>query len=138
MKRNGKNFLTFGIMLALLFAVWTVLVQTADVKPLGQNGKISVARGTAADSIMKPFEERSRLLHDEEYFMKKWREFYLNDAEGRLKRLGIITQDGVVTDETLLRSLSNMMCAEIHHESITDYLTDRRRSIFGPLLVDGE
>lgn len=102
------------------------------------NGKISVARGTAADSIMKPFEERSKLLHDEEYFMKRWREFYLSDAEGRLKRLGIITQDGVLTDKTLLRSLSNMMCAEIHHESITDYLTDRRRSIFGSLSVDGE
>lgn len=105
---------------------------------MAQNGKISVARGIASDEILEPFEERSKLLHDEEYFMKRWRAFYLSDAEGRLKRLGIITSDGVLRDKTLLRSLSNMMCAEIHHESITDYLTDRRRSIFGSLAVDGE
>ena len=103
-----------------------------------ENGKISVAHGAAADQIMNPFEERSRLLHDEEYFMKRWREFYMQDAESRMKRLGIISPDGTLTDNTLLRSLSNMMCAEIHHESITDFLTDKRRSIFGSLRVDGE
>ena len=62
----------------------------------------------------------------------------MQDAESRMKRLGIISPDGTLTDNTLLRSLSNMMCAEIHHESITDFLTDKRRSIFGSLRVDGE
>lgn len=103
-----------------------------------QDGKIAVARGATADEILKPFEERSRLLHDEAYFMERWRAFYLRDAENRMKRLGIVRPDGTVTDPALLNSLSNMMCAEIHHESVTDYLTDKRRSIFGSLRVDGE
>lgn len=38
MKRNGKKLLILGIMLAAAFALWTVLIQTADVKPVGQNG----------------------------------------------------------------------------------------------------
>lgn len=38
MKRNGKKLLALGIMLAAAFVLWTVLIQTADVKPVGQNG----------------------------------------------------------------------------------------------------
>lgn len=38
MRKTGKQILKLGIMLVLLFAVWTVLIQTADVKPVGQNG----------------------------------------------------------------------------------------------------
>lgn len=38
MKRNGKKLLALGIVLILVFAIWTVLIQTADVKPVGQNG----------------------------------------------------------------------------------------------------
>ena len=38
MKRNGKRILVSGIMLVLAFAVWTVLIQAVDVKPVGQNG----------------------------------------------------------------------------------------------------
>ena len=38
MKRKGKKLLTLAIVLASAFAAWTFLIQTADVKPLGQNG----------------------------------------------------------------------------------------------------
>lgn len=38
MKRNGKKFLVFGIGLVIAFAIWTVLIKTVDVKPVGQNG----------------------------------------------------------------------------------------------------
>lgn len=38
MKRNGKKLLALGIMLAAAFVLWTVLIQTAYVKPVGQNG----------------------------------------------------------------------------------------------------
>ncbi len=38
MKRSGKKLLALGIVLAAVFALWTVLIQTADVKPVGQNG----------------------------------------------------------------------------------------------------
>ncbi len=38
MRRNGRKVFSAGIMLALAFAAWTVLIQTADVRPWGQNG----------------------------------------------------------------------------------------------------
>ena len=38
MKRNGKKLLALGILLVSVFAIWTVLIQTVDVKPVGQNG----------------------------------------------------------------------------------------------------
>lgn len=38
MKRNGKRILVFGIMLAAAFVIWTVLIQTVDVKPAGESG----------------------------------------------------------------------------------------------------
>ncbi len=38
MKRNGKKLLALGIGLVSVFVIWTVLIQTADVKPVGQNG----------------------------------------------------------------------------------------------------
>ena len=38
MKKNGKRLLLVGCMLLLGFVVWTVLIQTVDVLPIGQNG----------------------------------------------------------------------------------------------------
>ena len=38
MKKNGKKLLISGIMLILAFILWTILIQTFDVKPVGQNG----------------------------------------------------------------------------------------------------
>lgn len=38
MIKNGKNKVWLGVLLEVLFAIWTVLVQTVDVKPLGQRG----------------------------------------------------------------------------------------------------
>ncbi len=38
MKRNGKKLLTLGIVLLSAFALWTLLIQIIDVRPLGQNG----------------------------------------------------------------------------------------------------
>ena len=38
MKKNGKRLLLVGCMLVLGFVVWTVLIQTVDVLPIGQNG----------------------------------------------------------------------------------------------------
>lgn len=38
MKENGKRVLFFGSMMVVAFAIWTVLVQKVDVKPLGVNG----------------------------------------------------------------------------------------------------
>lgn len=37
MKKNGKRLLAMGIMFVCAFAIWTVLIQTVDVKPAGQN-----------------------------------------------------------------------------------------------------
>lgn len=103
-----------------------------------ENGKLSIAHGKAAEDIMRPFEERSRLLHDEEYFSRRWEEFYMADGEARFKRLGIVNEDGSVPYPQHLTSLSNNMCAEIHYEVCTDYLTQKRRLIHGGLRVDGE
>ena len=38
MKRNGKKLLGLGFTLVFAFVVWTYLLQTADVKPIGQSG----------------------------------------------------------------------------------------------------
>ncbi len=38
MKKNGKRALMVGSILVVVFAVWTVLVQSVDVQPIGQNG----------------------------------------------------------------------------------------------------
>lgn len=38
MKRNGKKQLTAGGILIALFVLWTILIQTVDVQPVGQNG----------------------------------------------------------------------------------------------------
>lgn len=38
MKKNGKRILTAGVIMIFLFAVWTALIQTVDVQPVGQNG----------------------------------------------------------------------------------------------------
>ena len=37
MKRNGKKLLGLGFTLVFAFVVWTYLLQTADVKPIGQS-----------------------------------------------------------------------------------------------------
>jgi undecaprenyl-diphosphatase len=38
MKKYGKRILIAGVMLLFLFALWTALIQTVDVQPVGQNG----------------------------------------------------------------------------------------------------
>ena len=38
MKKNGKRLLLVGCILVSAFIVWTVLIQTVDVQPIGQNG----------------------------------------------------------------------------------------------------
>ena len=38
MKNNGKKILITGLVLTALFALWTLLIQTVDVQPAGQNG----------------------------------------------------------------------------------------------------
>lgn len=38
MKQNGKRILFMGIMLIVAFVIWTGLILTVDVQPLGQNG----------------------------------------------------------------------------------------------------
>ena len=38
MKKNEKNTLITGTIMLILFAVWTVLIQTFDVQAVGQNG----------------------------------------------------------------------------------------------------
>lgn len=38
MKKNGKKSLLIGGIFLAMFTVWTVLIQTVDVQPLGQNG----------------------------------------------------------------------------------------------------
>ncbi|MBE6851332.1 MAG: phosphatase PAP2 family protein [Ruminococcus sp.] len=36
--KNEKKLLSFGVILLGAFALWTLLIQTIDVRPLGQNG----------------------------------------------------------------------------------------------------
>lgn len=38
MTKTAKKLLTLGIIFISAFAIWTVLIQTVDVKPVGQNG----------------------------------------------------------------------------------------------------
>ena len=38
MKKNGINTLIAGVLMLILFAVWTILIQTVDVQAVGQNG----------------------------------------------------------------------------------------------------
>ena len=38
MKKNEKRLLILGIMLVIAFTIWTLLIKTVDVEPLGQNG----------------------------------------------------------------------------------------------------
>lgn len=38
MKKNGKRKLVLGSILVVVFAVWTALIQSVDVQPVGQNG----------------------------------------------------------------------------------------------------
>ena len=38
MKKNEKKSLLIGSIFIAMFTVWTVLIQTVDVQPLGQRG----------------------------------------------------------------------------------------------------
>ena len=38
MEKNGKRILVTGSMLIIGFVIWTVLIQTVDVQPIGQRG----------------------------------------------------------------------------------------------------
>lgn len=38
MKEKGKQYLKFGVGLIAVFALWTLLIQCVDVRPVGQNG----------------------------------------------------------------------------------------------------
>lgn len=38
MNRNGKKTMITGAVLVILFVVWTVLITSVDVQPVGQNG----------------------------------------------------------------------------------------------------
>lgn len=38
MKKNGKRIMLLGGVLVAAFVVWTLLIQTVDVQPVGQNG----------------------------------------------------------------------------------------------------
>ncbi len=38
MKSNAKRLFVLGVVLIIAFAVWTLLIQSVDVQPIGQNG----------------------------------------------------------------------------------------------------
>lgn len=38
MKKNGKKILSVGMIMMVVFAVWTALIQMVDVQPVGQKG----------------------------------------------------------------------------------------------------
>lgn len=38
MKSNAKRLFILGVVLIITFAVWTLLIQSVDVQPIGQNG----------------------------------------------------------------------------------------------------
>ena len=38
MKKNETHLLLTGFILLTAFVIWTILIQTVDVEPLGQNG----------------------------------------------------------------------------------------------------
>lgn len=38
MKKNGKKMLSVGMIMIVVFAVWTALIQMVDVQPVGQKG----------------------------------------------------------------------------------------------------
>ena len=38
MKKKSKKLLLEGILLIVIFAIWTLLIQVVDVQPIGQNG----------------------------------------------------------------------------------------------------
>ena len=38
MKKNGRKLLLAGLGMMAAFIVWTMLIQTVDVQPVGQNG----------------------------------------------------------------------------------------------------
>lgn len=40
MKQNGKRLLLLGLSLELAFIVWTMMILSLDVQPLGQNGTV--------------------------------------------------------------------------------------------------
>lgn len=42
MKKREKKSLLIGIISLAMFAVWTALILTVDVQPLGQNGTSSL------------------------------------------------------------------------------------------------
>ncbi|MBP0978328.1 MAG: phosphatase PAP2 family protein [Oscillospiraceae bacterium] len=38
MKKNGRKLLIAGLFVTAAFVIWTMLIQTVDVRPVGQNG----------------------------------------------------------------------------------------------------
>ncbi|MGN0431095.1 MAG: phosphatase PAP2 family protein [Lachnospiraceae bacterium] len=38
MKKSGKKLLSVGMIMMVVFAIWTALIQRVDVQPVGQNG----------------------------------------------------------------------------------------------------
>ena len=41
MTRNIKTILLSGMVILIMFGIWTVLIQTINVQPIGQNERIS-------------------------------------------------------------------------------------------------
>ena len=38
MKKDGRKLLIAGLIMMAAFVIWTMLIQTVDVRPVGQNG----------------------------------------------------------------------------------------------------
>ena len=102
------------------------------------NARISLAKGEAADAIMKPFCERSAEILDDAVLEEKWQEFFIKDGMGRLKAMGMLDSEGNEPTPNRLTIVSNYITAEIHYESVTSMVEYLRRERYGKLAVDGE
>jgi len=102
------------------------------------NARISLAKGEAADAIMKPFCERSAEILDDAVLEEKWQEFFIKDGMGRLKAMGMLDSEGNEPTPNRLTVVSNYITAEIHYESVTSMVEYLRRERYGKLAVDGE
>jgi len=103
-----------------------------------EEGHIRLAKGEEAKEIMEGFFRRSIEILDDKILAEKWEEFFTSDGMSRLKRIGILDENGKETFDKSLIAISGILNCEIHHESVTDAVWYLRRKQDGDLLVIGQ
>lgn len=102
------------------------------------SGRLHLAKGEEAESIMKPFRERSALVLEDDYLEESWKEFARQEGRELFSEVGWVDGEGNPIKPELLSRLSNYFRCEIHKETCLSALEELRKQEFGERAVKGQ